>query len=51
MIEGILASLAAGLATGLGAIPIALGGNISRRLYDGLLGFGAGVMLAASAFS
>ena len=48
---GILASLLAGCATGLGAIPVLLGGNFSRRTLDIMLGFAAGVMLAASAFS
>lgn len=48
---GILASLLAGTATGLGAIPVLLGGDFSRRTLDIMLGFAAGVMLAASAFS
>ncbi|MFQ5834190.1 MAG: ZIP family metal transporter [Candidatus Thorarchaeota archaeon] len=48
---GVLASLIAGAATGLGAIPVLLGGNFSRRTLDLMLGFAAGVMLAASAFS
>lgn len=48
---GILASLAAGLATGLGAIPIFFTRNISRKVLDALLGAAAGVMLAATFFS
>ena len=48
---GVLASLLAGVATGLGAIPVLLGGNFSRRTLDLMLGFAAGVMLAASGFS
>ena len=48
---GLLASLLAGLATGLGAIPIFLKPDFSRRALDVMLGFAAGVMLAASAFS
>ncbi len=48
---GILASLLAGGATGLGAIPVLLGGDFSRRTLDIMLGIAAGVMLAASAFS
>jgi len=48
---GFLASLAAGLMTGVGALPVLFGYTISRRLNDGLLGFAAGVMLAASFFS
>lgn len=43
-------SLAA-LATALGTIPILLSRRPSERLQDTLFGFGAGVMLAASAFS
>jgi len=48
---GFLASLAAGLFTGLGALPVLFCNTIPRRLNDALLGFAAGVMLAASFFS
>ncbi len=48
---GFLASLAAGAATGLGALPVVFFRNISQRVQDALLGFGAGVMLAATSFS
>jgi ZIP family zinc transporter len=48
---GILGSLLAGTATGLGAIPIFFKKDFSRRTLDLMLGFAAGVMLAASAFS
>lgn len=48
---GAFASLAAGAATGIGAIPVLLGGNFKRRTLDLMLGLAAGVMLAASAFS
>ncbi|MHA1905719.1 MAG: ZIP family metal transporter [Candidatus Thorarchaeota archaeon] len=48
---GILASLLAGTATGLGALPIFLKKDFSRRTLDLLMGIAAGVMLAASAFS
>ncbi|MFW9786768.1 MAG: ZIP family metal transporter [Candidatus Thorarchaeota archaeon] len=48
---GLLASLLAGTATGLGAIPIFVKKNFDRRSLDVMLGFAAGVMLAASAFS
>lgn len=48
---GILASIAAGLMTGLGSIPIFFTKNISQRMLDLLLGFAAGVMLAATSFS
>jgi ZIP family zinc transporter len=48
---GFLASLAAGLVTALGALPVLLGKAVSRRTSDTMLGFAAGVMLAASFFS
>lgn len=48
---GIIASLAAGLATGLGSVPIFFTRNISRKLLNALLGVAAGVMLAATSFS
>lgn len=48
---GLTASLLAGLATGAGAIPILFFRKISDRLLDIMLGFAAGVMLAASSFS
>nr|WP_227762773.1 ZIP family metal transporter [Zhaonella formicivorans] len=48
---GMLASLAAGLATSAGSLPIFFTRNISRKLLDCLLGFAAGVMLAATSFS
>jgi ZIP family zinc transporter len=48
---GSLASLAAGLMTGVGALPVLLVRGIPRRTQNVLLGFGAGVMLAATAFS
>lgn len=48
---GMSASMAAGLATGIGSIPIFFTKNISRKLLDALLGFAAGVMLAATSFS
>ncbi|QGU93937.1 ZIP family metal transporter [Clostridium bovifaecis] len=48
---GILASLCAGLATGVGSIPIFFTRNVSKKLLDILLGIAAGVMLAATSFS
>jgi ZIP family zinc transporter len=48
---GIIASLVAGLATAVGAIPIFFTAKISDRLQGALLGFAAGVMLAATSFS
>lgn len=51
IILGAGASLAAGLATSIGAIPVLFGREVSDRNLDIMLGFAAGVMLAASAFS
>ena len=48
---GFLASLAAGLVTSVGALPVLFGKDISPRVNDAMLGFAAGVMLAASFFS
>lgn len=48
---GIICSLAAGLATGVGSIPIFFTKKVSRKLMDALLGMAAGVMLAATSFS
>jgi ZIP family zinc transporter len=45
---GFLSSLAAGLMTALGALPVLAGRSISKRTNDVLLGFAAGVMLTAS---
>jgi len=48
---GVAASLAAGIATGVGALPIFFTRNIPKRVLDALLGAAAGVMLAATSFS
>ncbi len=48
---GSLASLGAGLATGIGALPILGLGRLRPLHEDLMLGFAAGVMLAASFFS
>ncbi|MFP3920895.1 MAG: ZIP family metal transporter [Dichotomicrobium sp.] len=48
---GFLGSLAAGLMTAVGAIPVLLGRIPGRAFRDMSLGFAAGVMLAASFFS
>ncbi len=48
---GSLGSLMAGLATGLGALPALLVPSLSERAQGILLGFGGGVMLAATSFS
>lgn len=50
---GITGSTLAGLATGIGALPVLFPSlhSLSHRFKDELLGFAAGVMLAATAFS
>jgi ZIP family zinc transporter len=48
---GLLASLGAGLMSGVGALPVLFVRDISRRTQDVMMGFGAGVMLAATSFS
>src|SRR5690606_25092716 len=48
---GTLASLAAGAATALGALPAVLLRRIPARIESVMLGFAAGVMLAAAFFS
>lgn len=51
VVVGFLASILAGLATGVGALPALFFKDISARLFNGMLGAAAGVMLAATAFS
>jgi ZIP family zinc transporter len=46
ILNAVLLSLIAGLATGLGGLLIALFGRFDMRAYDSLLGFAAGVMTA-----
>jgi ZIP family zinc transporter len=48
---GSAASLLAGLATGVGALPVLFTRNVSDKFLDVMLGFSAGVMLAATFFS
>ncbi|WP_416670638.1 ZIP family metal transporter [Egbenema bharatensis] len=48
---GILGSLIASLGTGLGALPTLFIKRITQNVQGVMLGFGAGVMLAATAFS
>lgn len=48
---GILASLAAGLATGAGSLFIFFTRDFPKKLFDISLGFAAGIMLAATSFS
>ncbi len=51
VVVGFVASILAGLATGIGAVPVVFFRNISNNLFCSLLGGAAGVMLAATAFS
>lgn len=50
VVIGFMASILAGLATGVGALPALFFKNISDNLFNSLLGATAGVMLAATAF-
>ncbi|MGQ9626514.1 MAG: ZIP family metal transporter [Anaerolineae bacterium] len=51
ILMGVVATIGTGFATGVGALPILLTTQVSERLLDAMLGFAAGVMLAATAFS
>lgn len=51
IIIGTIASFGAGMATAVGALPAFLPVKYTRRAQGMMLGFGGGVMLAASAFS
>lgn len=51
VVIGFFASILAGLATGVGALPALFFKSISRNLFNSLLGAAAGIMLAATAFS
>ena len=51
VVIGFFASILAGLATGLGALPALFLKDVSDRVFNSLLGAAAGVMLAATAFS
>jgi ZIP family zinc transporter len=51
MIEAFLASALAGSATCLGSLPLFFFKNVPHRIYDGLLGMSAGIMISASALS
>jgi ZIP family zinc transporter len=48
---GFVASFAAGLVTSFGALPVLFGGTITPRNRNFMLGFAAGVMLAAAFLS
>ena len=47
---GLLASFIAGLMTAVGAIPIFFLRRVTQSVEDAMMGFGAGVMLSATAF-
>lgn len=51
ILAGFLASLAAGLLTAVGAVPVLLQRRVSTGVSDAMLGFASGVMLAAAFFS
>jgi ZIP family zinc transporter len=51
LVIGAIASLCAGLATVIGALPVLLPINLTQRVQGAMLGFGGGVMLAATSFS
>ena len=48
MRAALIAATLTGLATGLGALPFLFVRELHRRVYDGILGLGAGLMLAAA---
>ena len=48
MRAALIAATLTGLATGLGALPFLFIRELPRRVYDGILGLGAGLMLAAA---
>jgi ZIP family zinc transporter len=48
MTVGLAAAALSGLATSLGALPFLFVRSVPRRAYDGILGLGAGLMLAAA---
>lgn len=51
ILMGVAGTVATGFATGIGALPVLFTRRVSERVLDALLGFSAGVMLAATAFS
>ncbi|MFW5858224.1 MAG: ZIP family metal transporter [Planctomycetota bacterium] len=51
VLDGVLASLAAGCATGVGALPAFFFRSVPDRVMNTMLGAAAGVMLAATSFS
>lgn len=51
LLQALAGGLVAAFATGLGTLPVMFSQRMSERTQDTLLGFGAGVMLAACVFS
>ncbi|VWX63593.1 Protein GufA [Burkholderiales bacterium 8X] len=51
VLRALMGGSVAALATALGTLPVLFSQNLSQRVQDTMSGFGAGVMLAASAFS
>ncbi|AMM26522.1 ZIP family metal transporter [Variovorax sp. PAMC 28711] len=51
VLEALIGGSVAALATALGTLPVLFAQRLSDRVQDTLFGFGAGVMLAACAFS
>ena len=51
LLEVVLIATAAGCATGIGALPTFYTDSVSHRLYDGAVGFAAGVMVGAAVFA
>lgn len=46
----LLVTTVAGVATGVGAVPVLFGARVSHRLYDSALGLAGGIMVAAAVF-
>lgn len=46
----LLVTTLAGLATGIGAVPLIFGARVSHRVYDAALGLAGGIMISASVF-
>lgn len=51
LLNGLKWGCVAAAATALGTLPVVMSFKFSQRAHDSMLGFGAGVMLAASSFS
>jgi len=51
MLAALMGGSTAAAATALGTLPVLFAQNFTKRTYDCFLGFGAGVMLGATAFS